>query len=483
MKFYLRMLLLLMVAVLTLSVFVACDDGEDVTLPPDDVDDVIEGFFPDVEKNDYGMDLNIWAAMWGDDLYTMDEDRNSGSPMDEAVFARQGRVEKYLGIDIVCVSYPDAKWNNYNTYIQTAVQNMDGTLDIALPHVHGCVSTLISDNLVQDLGELDGIDLSSDYWNMEFMNDLELNGNYFLGYGDFIISRTYCISFNKDILARYESALDKSIYDTVKDYEWTLDKLHDIANLVYIDATGDGKSSDDTVGIRGRTWYHASGFLHAANIPMFEQDASGMYKVALNQPQYFEKADNVITKLRELRDSKGAFFSFTSDSAEPMTKGTSLLYISSTDELEGYLGYDLDFGVLPFPMYDKDQKDVGYRSLQWAGYITVPSYVKNPQMVGEALEMLSFYSEPVRITYYEKLLGKQVADMPDDVAMLDFVWDGLCCDVAQAYVDATATDTKGLIYTVGELIDPNATQNLASYVNGKEASMNSMFRKFLQSID
>ncbi len=483
MKTYLRMLLLLLVAVLTLSAFVGCkvEEGDGPDIDEDETDEY-DDMFPDVEKTDYGMDFNIFVVM-GPGAFTMDEDRNTGSPLDEAVYNRQGKVEKWLGVDIVNVEIPGHTWNNYNTYLQTAVQNMDGTIDVAITHVHGCVSTLISDNLIQDLGELDGIDLSADYWNQEFMNDLELNGNYFLGYGDYVLSSTYCISFNKDILARYESSLDKSIYDIVKDYEWTLDELYDIANLVYIDATGDGKTADDTVGIRGRTWYHASGFLHAANIPMFEQDASGMYKVALNQPQYFERADDVITKLRELRDSKGALFSFVYDAAEPMTKGTSLLYLSSTAELEGYLGYDIDFGVLPFPMYDRDQKDVGYRSLQWSGYITVLSYLKNPQMVGETLEMLSFYSEPVKITYYEKILGKQVADMPDDVAMLDFIWDGLCCDVAQAYVDATATDTKGLIYAVGELMDPSSTKNLASYVNGKEASMNKMFRNFLQNID
>ena len=63
----------------------------------------------------------------------------------------------------------------------------------------------------------------------------------------------------------------------------------------------------------------------------------------------------------------------------------------------------------------------------------IPTYVRNSEMVGDTLEMLSFYSENVNAAFYEKLLGKQVSDMSDDARMLKIVWDGVGTDFGQTY--------------------------------------------------
>ena len=485
MKFYLRILLLLMAAVLSLSVFVGCDNPEEEETYGEDETDDPTSIFPDVERKNYHEDFNIFVeGTNGPDMYYLDEDDNDGSPMDEAVYRRQDRVERYLGIDIVGVKYPDAGFNTYNKNVQTAVQNMDGTLDALITHVHGAVPNLISDNLLLDLGEFEGIDLDAEYWNMDFMNDLELNGNYFLGLSDYNIINTYVIAFNKDMLAQYESAMDKSVYDLVKDMEWTLDEMIDLARLVYADTTGDGKTDDDTYGITGTCWVGFCGFLTSSNIPMMAQDQSGAYKVAINQSQYFERADGLVTKLRELATSNYAYFDYPPNFHKlsvPLSSGRALMQTASTGSLTSFLDYNLEFGILPYPMYDLNQANVGYKSLQWGGYIGVLSYLKNPIMVGETLEMLAFYSENVKITYYEKLLGKQVANMPDDVAMFDIVWNSLSTDVGQTFLEVS--DGRGVCYIVPELVDPSATKNLASYINGKESLVNESFRKFINNID
>ena len=99
-------------------------------------------------------------------------------------------------------------------------------------------------------------------------------------------------------------------------------------------------------------------------------------------------------------------------------------------------------------------------------------------MVGETLEMLSFFSENVNITFYEKLLGKQVANAPLDRQMLELVWDTICPEFGQTYTDCTGN----WLYMLPELTWVNATQNLASYVKSKESSSNKKITKFLHSI-
>jgi hypothetical protein len=126
-------------------------------------------------------------------------------------------------------------------------------------------------------------------------------------------------------------------------------------------------------------------------------------------------------------------------------------------------------------MYDEAQKNVGYRSLQWGGYTCVPSYVTNLTMVGDTVEMLAFYSDGVNDAFYEKLLGKQVAESPVDKKMLEIVWDGICTDYAQTYYSAIS-DTR-VLYMFSDLTQLNSTKNLSSYIASTEKTVNKLLKK------
>jgi len=168
----------------TLAAFSGCETEEkpdDETGSENEVVNPGEVDFPEIERKDYGLDFNLYVAEAnGTGNFYMDEDMNNGSAMHEAVFRRQEMVRKYLGVDFVLLEFPDAKYNTYQQYVQIAVQNMDGTMDALITHVHGGVSNMISENMLTDLSEFEGIDLDAEYWHKPFMDTLELNGNYLL---------------------------------------------------------------------------------------------------------------------------------------------------------------------------------------------------------------------------------------------------------------------------------------------------------------
>ena len=163
-----------------------------------------------------------------------------------------------------------------------------------------------------------------------------------------------------------------------------------------------------------------------------------------------------------------------------MTTGMTLMEISSTFKLPTYLSSDIEFGVLPFPMYDENQADVGYRSLQWGGYLCFPSYVSSTEMVGETVELLAYYSDDVNVAFYEKLLGKKVADAPDDRRMLELVWDSACSDFGQTYF--SVIESTNFVYMLPEITKVGATEQLASYVAKRESTANRNFKKFLAKV-
>ena len=280
-------------------------------------------------------------------------------------------------------------------------------------------------------------------------------------------------------MSKYEDALEESVYDMVDNYHWTLDRMISLANMVYVDTTADGKTIDDTFGIIGLHDIAFCGFLHSSNINIIELNEKGEYALSVYNDINKAKTTDIVEKIGALVKSNGAWFwkMNAADRALQFHKGTALMSLSSTNNLPGYLNYDLNFGVLPYPIYNEDQKDVGYRSLQWGGYIAVPSYVRNINLTGDTLEMLSFYSAEVNNTFYNKLLGKQVADSPIDKRMLEIVWDGLCSDFCQTYYSCMISTQ--VLYVVPYLTFEDATKNLSSFIAGAEKTVSKSLKKLM----
>ena len=130
------------------------------------------------------------------------------------------------------------------------------------------------------------------------------------------------------------------------------------------------------------------------------------------------------------------------------------MQVTSTNYLVELKNTQVKFGVVPYPMYDEEQYTSGvkYRSLNWAGYLCVPSNISNAKMVSDVLECLSYFSDDVTTYFYEKLLGLKVSEAPDDAKMLDIIWASLCSDFGVAYEGfgqaGTTNNIDMLVYAI-----------------------------------
>lgn len=492
MKTSIRLLLLLLATLMALSCFVACDSGsEDDTTADTSADtenatgdvSLTETEKPDthptIQKTDYADDLFVhvferpsllWVEESKDDVFT------------EALFARQQKLYDYLGVELYAIQ--TGNLNEYGDAFTTAVKNKDGSVDVLVCSAYVSIADFIIDGYLRDYNDFDQIDLTADYWKTDYMEEVMLGDRIYLGYSEFNIFNTHVLSFNKKMLDQYSDALDESIYDTVRNHRWTIDKMISLANLVYIDQTADGKTADDTFGLTGHQWIPFIGFLHACDIPLVAQDESGSYRVAVYNSTYQNKTTDLVEKLLALAKSDSAYFRFRIEDTEniPLSSNRVLMHIEGTGGLVSLLEYDIDFGVVPFPMYDEAQKDVGYRSFNYDGFITFPSFMRNENMSVESIEMLSFFSDPVQTAYYEKQLGKQASDTPDDSAMLQLVWDGICTDFGLAYsYISQSLDTN--LYMLPTLTNANTSYSIASYVKSYEGSANKAIDKWMKMYD
>ncbi len=483
MKKCIRSLALISALLCSLSLLVACQSDptettegtEPLTSGQTAAESVAEAL-PNIEKTDYASDfiMHIMPDVNRTEYHWVK--KSAGDALSEEIYKRQEQVRAHLGVNVLAVEAEDH--TAYTEPIKTAIKNKDDSVQMIITHVHSGISGLINGNYLADLKDVPGIDLEADYWTRDFMEDLELADKMLLGNNRFNILRTYVISFNKTMMAQYEDAMDSTVYELVNEHKWTLDQMIGLAERVYIDTTSDGKTEDDTFGLTGVQWVPFCGFLQAADINLIDRDESGAYVVSVLNEVNKDRTAILIDKLSALASSEYAWFKYRVEPTPEigLQSGRALMTLIGTDYLPGLCEYDdLVFGVLPYPMFDETQKEAGYRHLQWGGYTCVPSYVADFKMVGETVELLAYYSAPVNTAFYEKMLGKQVADVPEDRRMLDIVWATICSDFGQAYSDVGTS----ALYLVPELTDPNGTLQLASYVKSKETAINKAIQKFV----
>ena len=488
---WLRIIAFALLSIMLLSVFASCDTENDTEKDTNDNDaseesatneEVTAEPVPDMDKKNYNDEfyLSIQNACNPMDFYWVEE--SEGDAMSEAVYARQQKILDYLGVNMIAKNAGGHM--EYSGAFKTAVKNKDGSVDTLLTHVSSGVSSMIVEMYLQDLQDIPGIDLEEEYWNHEFMDSLSIADNYYLGYSDYNILYTYVLAFNKKMLNQLalDDYTEESLYKSVNEGTWTLDKLLELGQLGFQE-----KGDKDIYGIVGMQWVPWCGFLHSSNINLVEMDETGAYKISIMNDANKERTALLVDMLKNYSASGYGSFTFQTGGQMPeakITNNRALIQLTSTNALESYLDYDLSFGVLPYPMFDTDQYDpnspsLGYRSLQWGGYIAIPSYLRNDQLVGDTLSLLAFFSGNVKTTFYEKVLGKQVSEAPDDAKMLDIVWESVCSDMGQTF-----DGEVGILYFLPKVTWPgDGGQELVSYYRSVESAGNKKLAAFIKKVD
>ena len=485
MKKSFKILALLLSFVMMISVFVACDNGksgndeettttsnttsgeQETTKKPEETTEPM----PDVEKKDY--DTQFYLSILTDtnpmEHYWVEESDND--VLSAALYERQEKVKNYLGVEVLASSA--GSYLDYTEAFKTAVNNKAGGIDTLLTHVSGGVAGLLTSGVLTPFEEMPGIDLDADYWNQEFMDALSVSDKYLLGFGDFNILYTYVIAYNVDLLAKYEDSLDKSVYQMVDDHEWTLQQFIDIAKLGHID---NGSVDKNQYGLTGLQWVPWCGFLQSCGVNLVEMNDKGTYEISYMNDVYKDRTEKIVTMLTELANANYSKLDYMSTAAPtvPFESGRALMTLTATIQVDDYLNHDIDFGVLPYPVYAVGEE---YRSLQWGGYLAIPSYLENSDMAGETLEMLSFFSEDVKTAYYQKLLGKQIADNPDDRRMLEIIWDSVCTDFGQTFEETCGNP----LYMLPQVT--SGSISLTQFYEGRTNGGNSEISKFLRKVD
>ncbi len=312
-------------------------------------------------------------------------------------------------------------------------------------------SMLSIDGLLYDLNDVPHIDLSREWWCQEFNDSVTINGSTFFAISDIgTVSKdaTLFIAFNKKMADSYQLSQKygyESLYAMVDDRAWTQDRMFEMARTVYQDTNGNNVcDKGDVNGLAGQDGVIYN-LLTGAGEKIVGLDGDGYPVINVDR----ERAITVIGKSQEnLKNPQSGFISANDYFSEcqwpvkdvivPEFKADRCLFF-----MDAILNLDLirdmesDFGVLPVPLYDKNQE--GYKSQIgcWStNCIVVPTFVtgEDLEIAGYLIESLSAVSnKKLNPVYYEQTLQYQIARDDDSMRMLDIIFSSRTCELAEVY--------------------------------------------------
>lgn len=412
-----------------------------------------------LEAVDYGgAEINFLipddsAGRWS--AKELDAESENGDVLNDAVFKRNTIVEDKYNVKLQSVHFTR---EDLVKNLAKTVQSGDGEYDCAMIPFNNCL-TASSQGLLLDLNELDNLNLQAEWWDSNANKTISLAGKQYYAVGDINIMSwdgTAAIFFNKQVIESYQ--LD-SPYDLVDAGKWTLDRYAKMTIEYSNDIDQDGKMGlDDFWGNIGSDDSILM-MLNSSDIFVVNKDDDDL-------PRFHEldqKYNDALVKLTKCADITKTFNVWRSNTA-PLTENLvhafnifagnrAVTYADVVELANGFRQYDTEFGIVPYPKYDDEQKEY-ISPMNWyaSTTITIPASVSDTDRITRIVEdMAAVSAEYIRPAYYDVTLQVKLTRDEKSAEMLDLIFSTRVFDIGWL------VNPSNLMYT--GIIDPMLKKN------------------------
>ena len=387
-----------------------------------------------LEDNDFGGKTFRIVTHRPQDFIVEDDQVNKGDLIKDATAERNKRVEDRFNckVDVVYT----AGYQDMNTYVSKNVLSGADEFDLLCAHT-ASVGSLVTKNLFLNWYDIPHVDFSKPWWPADNTDELTYDGKCVVAISDFSFSSiyySYVMYFNKTLANTYDLG---NLYKLALDGKWTYDVFYEMIKDIYIDQDGDGKQSDgDFYGYSQIHGLPVGQWLWAFDNPTTKKDADGIPQIAVKT----DKINNIVTRIYDLLyNTQGVYY----DLKDGETYGAQMFLdrkaIFTTHIINAALGSGLrnfedDYGILPVPKYDENQKD--YFALPGGEHtsMVIPKTIKDKEFVGTVIEALSAESYKTIVpTFYEIALKTRYLRDSESKLVLDMVIDSRTFEFGYMY--------------------------------------------------
>ncbi len=429
------------------------------------------------EKDFGGREFRI-VAYNSSEIYVKEEDRNQGNLITDAKFDRNRAAQDRFNFEMTIAfagSYTEiADWVSKS--VLSGVDEFD-----VLSQMAADAGKLVLKNLFLNWYDIPHVDFSKPWWAKSCADELTYDGKAILAVSDLNYSATTattCMIFNKNLANAYDMG---NLYEVALDGDWTYEYFYNLIKDVYIDSDGSGTPTEgDFYGTEQSHWWGVtiSSWIYAFDNPTVKKDEDGVPKVAIKT----DKINNIVSTIYELcHNTNGAIYHQREDMHNPLFLAKRAIFAISTigaptgEELRNF---DDEYGLLPMPKWDENQKNYTTAALGSHTCLAVPKTVKDTEFVGICVEALSAESyKKVIPTLYEIALKTRYLRDNESKKVLDLVLDSRIYDFGILY-----GDWKGFEFSLSHLM-ADANSNFESYYDKRYTSARLHYRSIVKAFD
>lgn len=345
----------------------------------------------------------------------------------DALQARIAKVEEKLGIKFEFIEEP-GNWSNRASFIQKVEVAVSNGSDYDLVIAYNLnPPTMAVRGLLQDLNSSDYTDFTKPWWPERLIDTISFNNHVYFAvdnssYGS--IRNMACIMFRKDVADEY-SITPESLYETVLNGEWTIDKLEELIQGTYRDLnTNNVVDYGDRFGYATVDKPRLDAFFHGSDLAIVRKNTEGEFVMSLGD----ERVQTVLERMNKFLFNDENVYMADKKMYTMFEAGQVLFYGTPIAVVDRKL--DFDFGVLPTPKFNTDQTSyVTYMSNTHDSFC-IPKNVRDFEMGAAIIEYMAYtaYTD-VAPKYFEVMLKfkyssdsstGQIYDMIRRNVMFDF---------------------------------------------------------------
>ena len=393
-----------------------------------------------------------------------------------AVFERNDKILQNYGVTIV-----EYRSEDHHTDVSNELAAPTGDFQAIATNVTNSASFASSGylwNLNSD--DVQYVDTQKPWWDTKMAEGMSIDNRLYFVTGDIMTldnDATFAIMFNKSIATDCKLP---NLYELVDNGQWTLNRLYEFEQTAVQDKDGqNGLSYDNDV----------CGFAYTQDVPTCILVGGGVTLTAKDEddvPFYamdvelaqdisdigkliFSKDYTVHLNLTGLNDVEAS-------GKKCFGENHALFFGECLQCVTRVRGYDVDFGILPYPKFSATQDSYYSLMHSTASVVSIPKSVTGDDlaMVDAMIEAMAYYSvDTLTKQYYEINLKTKGAKDAESGPMIDTILANRACDLAyyfgwgNGYGDiAACLLPAGTISGAGGSIASVSTRSAKSIKNG-----------------
>ena len=469
-----RLLCAILLLLLTLSLclgLVACGPEEGPVVEPDDKDDQTEQpdnkdpseeepgktdevVYPEVPEKDFNDTFNVlhyttanheWTNPWDEIVPASGLEIAPGDLIGDDIFERATWLEETYGIHISC-EYMD--YVKFPTQMPSIISS--GSKDYQLLDTMGLsAQRLMGNEYFTNIAELPYINFENPWWVDNALEAMSLGD-----YVEFAVSDMLLIDKSATMMLFYnipmaENVGIENIYDDVRNFEWTIERLAEYAELGLETNGDDVMDEDDVYGlVTNDDPVHM--LYVAAGKTFISKDEDGAFYYSYGEGDTF---DIMMDNLNTIMYAEFTWNNYLKPEAPIFADGGALFTFDKLKRCMSLREMKDDYGILPMPMYNEEQAKYygpvsNYHDSMFA---VISTNIDNRETIGAALELMGHYSYyNIYRDFYEVLIQNRGTRDAESKEMLAIIFANRAYDMGLIYDPHSLMDKVLRITKTGE---------------------------------